>query len=200
MKHIISHFLLLFLAGGFHLSAQTADIGGTVTTPLGTPIPNVEITLSSDALSSPITIMTNNLGQYLFEDLDTGFDYQLDVFKEDEPLNGLSIADLVLMRNFILAVLPWPNNFTLYAGDINESGSLTTFDLVLAMKTLEQVDETPITQHAWKFISQEAILSNGSAVPISCCTMLITDLQNDLLSYNIYGVKKGDVNNSVIID
>ncbi len=46
-----------------------ASVSGTVRTAGGLPIRNAYVTLSGGSLSSPVTVLTNNLGIYLFTDL-----------------------------------------------------------------------------------------------------------------------------------
>lgn len=200
MKNIFLHFFLFMLTGGLHLSAQTASIGGQVTTGQGFPIANVEVTLESSGPGSPLTVTTDATGNYLFEDVETGFDYTLTASKADAPINGVSVADLMIMRNYILGIFPPASPLQQLAGDVNLSGGVTTFDLVSIVHTLEDPDGMPLAPLFWRFVGLDSAQNPNSFLPANCCPMQILNLQNDLLNYTIYGIKLGDVNYSAELD
>jgi hypothetical protein len=49
---------------------------------------------------------------------------------DDNPLNGVSTYDLVLIKNHIDGDLPFTSPYQYVAADINRSGTITTFDIL----------------------------------------------------------------------
>ena len=56
----------------FSPTVTTASIGGRVTTPNGTPIPNVSVTLNNISISQSFSVTTNSQGFYSFPSIPTG--------------------------------------------------------------------------------------------------------------------------------
>jgi hypothetical protein len=62
--------------------------------------------------------------------------YTITPFKNDDPLQGLSTFDLVLMSKHILGLDPFTEPWQLIAADLNCSGSITTFDIIEGRKLI----------------------------------------------------------------
>lgn len=94
--------------------------------------------------------------------------------KADNPLNGLTTYDLVLISKHILGIEPLMCDWQLTAADINCNGSITTFDIVTGRRVILGIDpELPCGP--WRFKPDSALLSNGNCQSFT-------------------GVKLGDVN------
>ena len=106
----------------------------------------------------------------------------------------------MIMRNYILGIFPPASPLQQLAGDVNQSGGVTTFDLVAIIQTLEDPNGMPLAPLFWKFVGIETAQSSNPFLPANCCPMQINDLQTDLLNYTIYGIKLGDVNYSAELD
>jgi thiol-disulfide isomerase/thioredoxin len=100
--------------------------------------------------------------------------YTITPQKNDNPLDGVTTYDLVLISKHILGIqalqCPWQR----LAADVNCSGTITTLDIVTARKLILGISlELPCG--SWRFLPESATTSNGQ-----CADFL--------------GVKVGDVN------
>ena len=76
-------------------------------------------------------------------------------------LNGISIADLVALRQHILGIAPL-SLYGIIAADVNRSGSVTTLDMVYISKRLLGITENFPGVPAWRFFPKDYPLSNPS--------------------------------------
>ncbi len=94
--------------------------------------------------------------------------------KNDNPLDGVTTYDLVLISKHILGIqalqCPWQR----LAADVNCSGTITTLDIVTARKLILGINQT-LPCGSWRFSPDSDTSSNGNCV-------------------QFLGVKLGDVN------
>lgn len=117
--------------------------------------------------------------------------------RNTNPNNGLTILDLILMRKHILQIQPLSDPFKLMAADVNNSGSISGFDIVLLSKTL--LKDEPGLQASWLFVDADYDVSTigfGNAYPnyFSAYEIDSTDFPLEFI-----GVKAGDLDCSVDI-
>ncbi len=74
--------------------------------------------------------------------------------KDDDPLNGLSTYDLLLISKHILGIEPLDNPYKMIAADANKSGSITTFDLVELRKLILNVYSELPNNTSWRFVGE----------------------------------------------
>ena len=132
--------------------------------------------------------------------------------KSDNPLNGVSTFDLVLISRHVLGleslappVPPATGNgstFKLIAADANNSNSITSIDIVELRKLILGIygapPGTPWPHKSWRFVDKAFVFPNiynpfVSTFPES---KTLTALPNLLVDFT--GVKIGDVNNSAL--
>ena len=177
--------------GADFLLADSVDIMGKVMTFVGEPIENVEVTLQ------PINLVehTTASGDYLFQQLPTLQDYQLSASFDSHPAEGVSTFDAVLIAKHILGINVFTSPYQLLAADINNSGSVTTLDIVMVRQLiLGFLDSLPVN---WQFVPANLEFPNPNnpwevSLPDS---FSIENLLHDL-TFDITGIKKGDVNGS----
>lgn len=74
-------------------------------------------------------------------------------FKDNDPTNGVTTADLVVIQKHILGTALLTNAYQMIAADANNNGTITTADLVAIRKLILGV--TPnISTPSWRFLSQ----------------------------------------------
>ena len=144
---------------------------------------------------------SNSDGVFLFSDaVPLSGNYTLTPTKDDNPLNGVSTYDLVLINKHILGLEPLPTAYKMIAADANRSGSITTFDIVEFRKMILGIyDELP-NNTSWRFVDKDYVFPNP-ANPFQTLfpeNISTEDVQGDHLSDDFVGVKIGDVNNTVI--
>lgn len=88
--------------------------------------------------------------------------------KVDNPLNGVSTFDLVLISKHIQGISSL-SGFKILAGDANTSGSLTSFDIVELRKLILGIYNDLPAARSWRFIDKDfktSILNIGNPFPI----------------------------------
>ncbi|MFN0216199.1 MAG: T9SS type A sorting domain-containing protein [Saprospiraceae bacterium] len=145
--------------------------------------------------------MTDNLGNYLYINaLPVGSDYTIAPEKDDNPLNGVTTYDLVLISKHILGLEPFNSPFKMIAADANKSGSITTFDIVEFRKLILGIYSEMPNNTSWRFVDKAYIFPNplNPFQDLFPETISVQHMQMANLNEDFVGVKIGDVNNSVI--
>jgi hypothetical protein len=189
-------FVFLLTALIYPLFGQNASLSGTIETPTGTIVSNVEVRLL-DAGGALISAQTTNNGQYTFDNLTQGDTYQLEMIKDSYPLNGVSTFDVVLAARHILGITLLDTPEKLLAADVNVNGTLTTLDLVLSRRLILAIDQNFPVLPSWRFISADLDLTQPGNTPNDNNIVSVT-LNNAAVIQDITGIKLGDLNNSVV--
>ena len=119
--------------------------------------------------------------------------------KDDNPMNGISTFDLVLMSKHILDIDPLPSPYKIIAADINKSNSVTTFDILELRKLILGIYSDFPDNTSWRFIKSDFTFTNPAnpfaSTPFEESAMVtpLTSSTNDFI-----GIKIGDLNGSVI--
>lgn len=155
-----------------------------------------------NGLAAPtVTDLTDNLGNFIFANaLPLGSDYIVAPEKDDNPLNGVTTYDLVLISKHILGLTPFDSPYKMIAADANKSGSITTFDIVELRKLILGIYQDLPNNTSWRFVDKYYAFPNvlnpfEAQFPE---TKSVQDMQMSNLNDDFVGVKIGDVNNTVI--
>lgn len=170
-----------------------ANISGTIVLPDGRPISDVVVSCSGVA---PIT--TGENGKFQFEDLSKGQNYTIVPRKNINVLNGVTTYDLFLVNNHILGRILLDSPYKIIAADVNNSGGVSTADLVSIQRLILGIDSIFSNSESWRFIAAEHQFSNPEnpfvpAIPAQKSFML----NSTITDANFIGIKVGDVNDSV---
>ena len=122
-------------------------LDGTTMTTDGSAVPDVHVSLSDGTLG----LMTGTDGAYHF-DLLEGADYTVVPSKDDDPTNGVTTYDLVLISKHILGTQPFTAPEQLIAADANNSRSITTLDMVSIRKLILYVSDAFPNNSSWRFV------------------------------------------------
>src|SRR5699024_8147994 len=116
--------------------------------------------------------------------------------------NGVTTWDLTLIQQYILGMNDIVDPYLILAADINNDRRITVLDLVALRKTILGLNTTFPNNESWRFIEKGyefdgvgSDILNGD-IPSSYS---ITNLESELNNLNFYGVKVGDMNNTVDI-
>lgn len=118
-------------------------------------------------------------------------------FKDDKPLNGITVIDLMLMSKHILALEPLSSPYAMLAADVNKSGSITVFDIVETRKLLMGIYTEWPNSEEWRFIPEYVQFPNpNNPFQISPDSFYLSG--NEFLAYDndtlsLVGMKVGDV-------
>ncbi|GJM33647.1 MAG: hypothetical protein DHS20C18_26480 [Saprospiraceae bacterium] len=175
---------------------QTATLGGKFLTSDGDPVGLVRVSLEDQAGNLLSVTTTSASGTYTFPGLNTGNTYRIVPQKEINPLNGVSTFDLVIGARHILGQETITDPFKILAADVNDSASLTTWDLVTSRRLiLGMVNQFPSS--SWKFFRSTIVFANPqnpfTGISGNNPEILLTQ---DETNFDFIGVKTGDLNNT----
>lgn len=132
----------------------------------------------------------------------THTDYKITPLKDNDPLNGVSTFDLVLIQKHVLGLEPLNSPYKIIAADANKSGSVTTFDIVELRKLIlgqyEEFSEIHAMQTSWRFVQLEYEFPNEENPFSQQFPESITD-ELPVEDADFVAIKVGDVNNNAIV-
>jgi hypothetical protein len=181
-------------------SIENGRIAGVIYTETNTPIPNANVILFGDNGFS-VSTFSDVQGNYSFAGLATGRNYILDVTKSGTIVNGLTTFDLLQVQKHILNKESLKTPFKMLAADVNNSGNISTSDLILIKRALlgflTSFEKVPI----WQFVPFE----NGfldllnPLLGLNPSAFSVINLKTPLLDKDFIGIKSGDINNSAAV-
>jgi hypothetical protein len=129
-----------------------------------------------------------------------GADYTVIPTKDNDPLNGVSTFDLVLINKHILGLQPLNSPYKMIAADANNSRSITTFDIVELRKLILGIYTEFPNNTSWRFVDEEFDFPNqqNPFQTIFPETKSVADIQNSHFDDDFVAVKVGDVNMNAV--
>jgi hypothetical protein len=115
---------------------------------------------------------------------------------ESDPLNGVDILYLVLIRKHILGIQPLAP-YAKIAADAGGFGGISTYDIVQLTKLLLGLYTTLPYQTSWKFVDADFVFPNPNNPFETVIPPMVTlsNLPKDTLIQKAFvGIKTGDVN------
>ncbi len=125
-------------------------VSGAITTPIGTPVPDVSIHVNG---LDPLIGQTDGEGLYYFDRLISGYDYTLTPELDDYHRAGVNTADLVRIYYHLQGLFEFNNGYEYLAADVNNSQDVTIRDLI-ELRKLILGDYTALPgSPSWRFLS-----------------------------------------------
>ncbi len=121
-------------------------------------------------------------------------------FKNNDPLNGVSTFDLVLINRHILGLEPLGSPYKMIAADVNNNRSITTLDILELRKLILGIYQTLPDNTSWRFVERTYVFPNPSN-PFETTfpeQRHLTAIDGNRLSEDFIAIKVGDVNGSAI--
>ena len=164
------------------------SLEGTVSDEMGAGVTEVDIEGALSGMN----------GVYNLQNLPGCAPYTLVPYRNDNPLNGLTTYDLVLISKHILAIEPFTSPYKIIAADANHSGSVTTFDIVQLRKLILGIDTAFATNTSWRFVPVGYTFDNPlnpfqTPFPETIAVQTLTD---PITNLDFTAIKVGDVNNT----
>jgi len=170
--------------------AATVSIAGNVSRAETGNVSGVTVSTNGDVSS---TTMAD--GNYALPGLPGGATFNIDASKSDELLSGVTTFDLVAILQHILTQTPLNSPYKIIAADIDNSGSVSSLDLVhLQRLILQQIDAFPNNQ-PWRFVPETYVFSNPTN-PLAESfpeTITVDRLEIDTTNLDFVAIKVGDV-------
>jgi len=176
----------------FACSSPEVSISGMITNENGIGLSNTSLHITG---SENLTIETAEDGRFDIPELEAGGNYTLTPKKDINYLNGVSTFDLVKISRHILGMEALDSPYKLIAADANNSGSITTFDIVNLRKLILQLTHDLPASESWRFVEADFIFPN-STNPFQTSfpeAIAFNGLDTDVLA-NFVAIKVGDVN------
>jgi uncharacterized repeat protein (TIGR01451 family) len=173
-------------------SQQTYTVSGTVTTETG--VPAYGFLVQSGNPNVP-DVTTDANGYYELE-IPEGEDAIIAPFRNNDPLNGVSTLDKLLIERHILGIEPLDSPYKLIAADVNHTGSITASDVVTVYDVILNVITEFPDNTSWRFVTSATIFpdpENPFAEPFDEA-IAINDIAADVTGANFIAIKVGDVN------
>ncbi|MCB9306977.1 MAG: proprotein convertase P-domain-containing protein [Lewinellaceae bacterium] len=174
-------------------------VAGALKTETGDGVEDALVNIQANALN--MTAYSDDQGQYTFANqVPLGSDYTITPVKDDNPLNGVSTYDLVLISKHIIGLEPLSSPYKMIAADANRSNSITTFDIVELRKLILGIYNELPGNTSWRFVDKDFIFSQSTNPFVDTIPELIQvpGAMSDLLSGDFVGVKVGDVNGTAV--
>lgn len=149
-------------------------------------------------VGGPASVVSGLDGQYLFENLPGCSDYTITPYKNNDPTNGVSTLDLLLMNRHILGIDTITSPYKQIAADANKSGTITTFDIVALRKLILGIDTAFTGNTSWRFVDAEYVFPDPfnpftAAIPES---KTVSVQQYNFQNADFIACKIGDINDS----
>ena len=99
-------------------------------------------------------------GTYHFEGLPSKSNYSLKSSRDDQPMNGVSTLDLVLIQKHILGIELLNSPYKILAADVDNDKQITAIDLVELRKLILATYEDLPNNESWRFIPKSTSFSD----------------------------------------
>lgn len=174
------------------------SLAGTVQAWWGGAMPNLRVALSGGKTD---TVSTDANGNFVFNNLTAGQSFVVKPLPYDDPSNGVTTYDLVLLNRHILNLEPLDSPWKILSGDLNGSNTLTTFDIAEGRKVVLGIYTELPASDSWRFLPASMVFQNASnpwspALPLP--TLTYNNLQQSANTANFYGWKVGDLNQGAV--
>ncbi len=182
------------------LNDDTLVVSGLIFNENHLPLTGVDVQLFDNSNMSHA--FTLNYGLFVFQNVPQGMSCMLRPVKNNGLLNGVTTFDLVLLSNHILGTQPLNSPYKLVAADVNNSGSISTFDLVALRKAILHLTDSFPNNSSWRFIEADYDFPNPAnpfTEPLPESTWL-DETSHDMTGRNFVAVKIGDLNNSAVLN
>jgi len=170
--------------------AATVSIAGNISREEAVNIAGVTVTTNGE-----VTSTTTVDGNYSLPGLPGGATFNIGAAKTDEILLGVTTFDLVRILQHILTQQPLTSPYKIIAADIDNSGSVSSLDLVhLQRLILQQIDAFPNNQ-PWRFVPESYAFMNPTN-PLAENfpeTIALSRLEIDTTNIDFVAIKVGDV-------
>ncbi|MCB0520802.1 MAG: T9SS type A sorting domain-containing protein [Lewinellaceae bacterium] len=173
-------------------------VGGTIANEDNQSVENVNVDLSGPVTSA--SVLTNSAGNFNFSNIPNGLDLTVSPTKNDDPINGVTTFDLVLISKHILGMQPLSSPYKIIAADANHSNTVTTLDLVVLRKLILQIITELPNNTSWRFVKKNYVFPSPTD-PWSDVfpeTNNINNIASNILNSDFVAIKVGDVNGSAV--
>ncbi|MCB0704182.1 MAG: T9SS type A sorting domain-containing protein [Saprospiraceae bacterium] len=185
--------MLIEITDPLDACSQQIMIAGLMVTEDDEPVGEVMTDINGGFAS----MITSEDGLYEFQ-LATNSDYTVSPFKDIYPGNGISTLDMVLIQKHVLGLQLLDSPYKIIAADVNNSGSVTTLDLLEVQKMVLQINDQFTNNTSWRFVDADYVFPDPTNPWFEAFPEVISynNIQESDLEADFIAVKIGDVNGS----
>lgn len=144
-----------------NLSSQTFTFKGMIKTANNLPVANFEIIISNNGELN--SIITDSQGKFEIPNLPDNVTYQLVPKKNDNPKNGVTILDVILVQRHILGIELINNPSLLIAADVNNSSTITSADMYEIRNLIVGYNKEFSNNKSWTFLPESIDVDKNNA-------------------------------------
>jgi len=181
-------------------SSSMALINGIVQTEVNQAVENVMIHLDHLTAQKEYTSETSQDGRFSFSEMPMHDDYKLRAERNDDPLNGVSTLDMVLIQKHILGELDLDSPFKIIAADVNNSQSLSAVDIISLRQVVLGNENSFPNNTSWRFVDKAQQFIDASSPWPFVESVKLDYLETEESVNNFVAIKVGDVNNSAEVN
>jgi len=135
-----------------NVDGMKATIAGSILNNENEGLLNIEVQLMNMNDQDSDMQMTEDTGNYAFEDVDYYNEYAVEPYKNDDANNGVTTLDLVLVQRHILELAILDSPYKLIAADVTGNEKITASDLLLMRKVILGIQSDFGDNTSWRFI------------------------------------------------
>lgn len=165
------------------------SILGSIEDEFGQTVRSVQVMAESDQAIANIS--TGDDGTFQF-DAPMGSSVKVTPFKNINPKNGITTADLVEMLNHVTGATLLPTPYRRLASDVNRDGEINAFDLLeLRQLILGDIDRFSASD-SWRFVRKDYEFTTSTPEAEDVLDYIDFDLNEQTMTGAFIGMKMGD--------
>lgn len=173
-------------------SNSRAIVAGNIQTRDGEMMESVSIKVKGEGEMPTVSTGTN--GDFNMT-LEIGKAYEVAPVKTSNPLNGVSTFDLILISKHILGIETFSSPYQYIAADVNQSETVTAFDLVQLRQLILNIHPDFQNNTSWRFVDANYIFTTDNPLKETYQEKITIDNhQTDKMDVNFVAIKVGDLN------
>ena len=174
-----------------------ANITGRLITEDQEGVEFAEVKVNGSQATGIPSFKTKTDGSYTFNALPMDGITSIQALRDDNPMNGVSTLDLVLMQKHILGTDRLKTPYKMIAADINNDKDISAIDLLELRKLILGIYDKLPENTSWKFIPKSYNFTDVNNPWSYPGEDKITDMKESMVR-DFVGVKVGDVNSSAV--
>lgn len=181
------------------LFAQPVNISGNVRTLAGNGLGDVNMTITNTDHSIMWFAMTQSDGSYQFS-VPAGDTYTIKPYKDDDPLNGVSTFDLVILRKQITGDISLLSPYQLIALDVDGSNAIDYSDTAALRQLILGISTQLPNIGSWRFVKADYVFPDPQNPFPFPEVAVIESIAGDVSGVDFIAIKAGDINGSATGD
>lgn len=187
------------LDGHDTMQSGGTTVSGSVKLENGDPVPGVLVQLVGTVTA---TAVTDQNGNFVFEQVPLNQAYLIDIDRSDETVNGLSVLDVIRIRKHVQQTELLDSPYKIISADVDNSNSISVLDIIRIQKVILNLETNFDSVANWRFIPQGFAFTDpknpfSDTIPGN---FVINNLSGSISNVNFIALKSGDIDSSVKLE